>query len=198
MSELPDVEKLRILEVRASYTPADKRKPWELVAEETHHAKGTVIAVNKWFQALPWNVVGSFPEATQRLHDDYFKHLKWVATKKRTITAVTFAIASLERIGMVDQVLGAGDEGSYKVFLDLYLVMKRPVRLDGVEMNLYDQHVKGSLILQDDRMRETGTYLVSFNIAKELCIGNPEAEVVVYANGQDFRSQNKVQLSFGS
>jgi hypothetical protein len=79
MTNLSDDEKIRILEVRAIRTEDGRRKSWEVVAEETHHAKANVIKVNKWFQQLPWEVVRGFPEPTQRLRDDYVAHLEEVS-----------------------------------------------------------------------------------------------------------------------
>ena len=76
MTQLSDDEKLRILEQRASFTAEGRRKSWEVVAEETHHAKATVLKVNKWFQDLPWKVVEAFPESIQRLRNDYVGHLE--------------------------------------------------------------------------------------------------------------------------
>ncbi len=114
------------------------------------------------------------------------------------ITKITFTISSLKRIDIVDEVLGLGKEGSYQVYGYINLVTSRPVRLDGVAMTALGQHVIGHLILQGDNpMRETGTYLAGFNIPPELCYGNPEAGVVIYANGLEFHSENKERLNFG-
>ena len=76
MLQLSDDEKLRVLKVRASSTPEGRRKSWEVVAEETHHSKGTVIKVNKWFQTLDWDVVRSFPEDIQQLRTDFVENLQ--------------------------------------------------------------------------------------------------------------------------
>ena len=76
MTRLSDDEKLRILELRASSTAEGRRRSWEVVAEETHHSKATVLKVNKWFQDLPWMVVEAFPESIQRLRNDYMEHLE--------------------------------------------------------------------------------------------------------------------------
>lgn len=76
MAVLPVDEKMRILEARAKLTSEGTRKSWGLVAVETHHAKKTVIEVNRWFQELPWEVIKALPEGVQRLRNDYLDYLK--------------------------------------------------------------------------------------------------------------------------
>jgi hypothetical protein len=79
LTKLSDDEKLRILKVRATPTAEGKRKSWELVAEETHHAKATVLEVDQWLQALPCEVVRQFPEPVQHLRKDYIPHVEEMA-----------------------------------------------------------------------------------------------------------------------
>lgn len=84
MADLHESEKLRILELRTSESSKGRHpKPWDEVAADSRHSKATVIQVGRWFQALPWADVGSFPEAVQQLRDDYLAHLKGAITSDR-------------------------------------------------------------------------------------------------------------------
>ena len=129
--------------------------------------------------------------------DHYLRELRREYRSYRhppSVTRVTFEVKSRKRLDMVDQVLGQGDNGSTQVYVDLHLVTTRPVRLDGVAITVSGQRLDGHLILQEDRMRNTGKYLAVFNIPAELDFQNGEFDIVVYADGVEIQSENKETL----
>ena len=127
------------------------------------------------------------------LHDlrrDYWSH-----SHPDGVTEVGFKTSSIKRLEIIDEVVGEGHAGSYDVYVDLDLVTTRPVRLDGVAIVASGQHVTGELILQDDRMNETGTYLARFNLPADTCLEDCDAHVVMYVNGQEFHTPHTRHLS---
>lgn len=89
MAKLTDDEKLRVLEARAKRNSRGRPTSWEEVAERTGHSKATVLEVDRWFQALPWDTVGTFPPEMQRLRNNYVEHLEHTIMSERPEVQVT-------------------------------------------------------------------------------------------------------------
>lgn len=131
--------------------------------------------------------------------DHYLQDLErnyWAYTHPPAIARVSFEVCSIELLDTTDQILGEGEAGTYKVFVNLHVVTSRRIRINLVDMLISGQSVDGYLIAPDVAIKGEGTYLAAFYIPPDLFLADCKAGVVIYADGQGYNSENKESLTF--